>query len=168
MVIGHGRLDPNCHAAPTTRPPPEGARRAAASAQRAAALAGWVAAHVLLLALSGGHLPFHASSLTEPPTVSAVLRTDAMLLEVAVLMVVVHLLTRRRTVPDLAARAPATPRARAETVAVLGYGILASAGGACSAPHWAGTPSVSTSRTWSSAPTGPWCQPKRCAGPATT
>ncbi len=94
------------------------------------ALAGWVAAHVLLLALSGGHLPFHASSLTEPPTVSAVLRTDAMLLEVAVLMVVVHLLTRRRTVPDLAARAPATPRARAETVAVLGYGILASAGGA--------------------------------------
>ncbi len=94
------------------------------------AVVGWVAAHVLLFVLAGGHLPFHASSLTDPPTVSAVMRTDAMLLEVAALMVVVHLLTRRRAVPDLAARAPARPRARAETAAVLGYGILASAGGA--------------------------------------
>jgi len=44
-------------------------------------------------------------------------------------MVVVHLLTRRRVVPDLAARAPAVRRARTETLAVLGYGLVAMAGG---------------------------------------
>lgn len=93
------------------------------------AVAGWLLAHVVLLALAGGHLPFHAGSLAVPPTPSAVLRTDAMLAEVFALMLVVHLITRHRAWPDLAARAPAGPRARAETAAVLGYGVLAMAGG---------------------------------------
>lgn len=93
------------------------------------AVAGWVAVNVLLIALAGGHLPFHASSLAQPPTVNAILTADAMFVEVFALMVVVHLLTRRRTVPDLATRAPAQPAARRETLAVLAYGVAAMLGG---------------------------------------
>ena len=117
--------------APAPRPPAPRTRHLAPLRRRSVqlAVAGWVLAHLLLLALAGGHLPFHASALAEPPALDAVLRTDAMLLEVFVLMVVVHLLTRRRPRIDLAARAPARPVARAETVAVLAYGALAMAGG---------------------------------------
>lgn len=86
----------------------------------------WVVANIALIALSGRHLPFHASSLTTPPTVEAVLNADAMFLEVFALMGVVHLLTRRRNVPDLAARAPARPVAKRETFGLIGYGIVAS------------------------------------------
>ncbi len=93
------------------------------------AVLGWLAVNVLLVALAGGHLPFHASSLAGPPTVTKVLFTDAMFLEVFMLMVVVHLLTRKRAVPDIAERAPAAPRARAEMLAVLAYGVAAMLGG---------------------------------------
>ncbi|MDN5913964.1 MAG: hypothetical protein L0I76_02410 [Pseudonocardia sp.] len=93
------------------------------------ALAGWAVTNLLLLALAGGHLPFHATSLAQPPAATAVLRADAMFVEVFALMVVVHLLTRHRRIPDLAARAPARPLARSETLAVLAYGVLAMAGG---------------------------------------
>jgi hypothetical protein len=93
------------------------------------AVLGWLAVNVLLVALAGAHLPFHASSLAEPPTLTKVLSTDAMFLEVFLLMVVVHLLTRNRAVPDIAERAPAAPRARAEMLAVLAYGVAAMLGG---------------------------------------
>lgn len=52
-----------------------------------------------------------------------------MLIEVFALMVVVHLLTRHRPAPDLAARAPDRARAGKETLAVLAYGVAAMAGG---------------------------------------
>ncbi|MBO0878120.1 MAG: hypothetical protein J2P19_32505 [Pseudonocardia sp.] len=90
---------------------------------------GWLAVNVGLVALAGEHLPFRASSLAQPPTVAAVLNADAMFAEVFVLMVVAHLLTRRREVPDLACRAPADAVAKKETLAVLSYGLLAMMGG---------------------------------------
>lgn len=93
------------------------------------AIGGWLAANVGLILLADGHLPFHASSLAQPPTVAAVLHADAMFVEVFALMVVVHLLTRRRAIPDLTSRAPATPVAKKETLAVLAYGVVAMAGG---------------------------------------
>ena len=46
-----------------------------------------------------------------------------------VLMALVYGLTYRRTVPDLAARAPDRDRAWRETLTVLGYAALAQAGG---------------------------------------
>ena len=52
-----------------------------------------------------------------------------MFVEVFALMVVVHLMTRRRTIPDIAGRAPERGRAARETALVLGYGIAAMAGG---------------------------------------
>lgn len=52
-----------------------------------------------------------------------------MFAEVFLLMAVVHLLTRRRVVPDIATRAPARPVALSETLVVLAYGVLAMLGG---------------------------------------
>lgn len=110
---------------------PAAARRGGLLRRRSVqiAIAGWLAVNAILILLAGGHLPFHASSLVQPPTVAAVLSADAMFLEVFALMGVAYLLTRRRADPDLAARAPATPSARRETVAVLAYGLVAMAGG---------------------------------------
>ncbi len=93
------------------------------------AVAGWAVVNVALIALAGGHLPLRASSLAQPPTVSKVVGTDLMYLEVFALMVVVHLLTRRRVVPDLAERAPLRAVARREVAGVVGYGLLAVLGG---------------------------------------
>lgn len=79
--------------------------------------------------MSLAHLPLQASALAEPPAPLKVLGTDAMFVEVFVLMAVVHLLTRRRTVPDIAQRAPDTPLAGQETALVLTYGFTAMMGG---------------------------------------
>lgn len=93
------------------------------------AVLGWLGSTVLLVTLAGGHLPFHASSLSSPPTAAAVLQTSGMFVEVFALMVVVRLMTRRRGVVDLAARAPERSVAAVETAVVLGYGVLAMAVG---------------------------------------
>lgn len=92
-------------------------------------LVAWVATNAGLIALGGGHLPFHASKLADPPTAGAVLQTNAMFLEVFALMGVVHLLTRRRPLPDLAARAPEREVAARETALLVAYGALAMIGG---------------------------------------
>jgi hypothetical protein len=44
-------------------------------------------------------------------------------------MIVVHLLTRRRVVPDIAARVPSRSLAARETALMVGYGVLAMVGG---------------------------------------
>jgi hypothetical protein len=93
------------------------------------ALAAWAATNAALIALGGDHLPFHASKLADPPTAGTVLQTNAMFLEVFALMGVVHLLTRRRPAPDVAARAPDRGQAATETALVLAYGVLAMVGG---------------------------------------
>lgn len=93
------------------------------------AVVAWVAANAALIALGGGHLPFHATKLADQPTLGTVLQTNAMFFEVFALMGVVHLLTLRRPVPDIAARAPESGLAARETVMVLAYGVLAMVGG---------------------------------------
>ncbi|MGH3448086.1 MAG: hypothetical protein ACRDQA_23385 [Nocardioidaceae bacterium] len=90
-----------------------------------AALVGLVLVNVVLVALSSGHLPLEATSLASPPAMGKVLGTDAMFVEVFFLMGVVHLLTRRRSVPDIAARAPDRNIAKRETLLVVAYGVLA-------------------------------------------
>ncbi|WP_231650265.1 hypothetical protein [Gordonia sihwensis] len=93
------------------------------------AAAGWLVINAVLIAVAGRHLPLHASELAEPPTAQKVIGTDLMYLEVFALMVVVHLLTRHRRVPDIATRAPERTRARAEVAATLGYGVAGMVGG---------------------------------------
>lgn len=92
-------------------------------------LLAWLAANVVLVGLAGGHLPFHASALATPPTVSKVALTDVMFVEVFVQMTIVHLLTRHRKVPDIASRAPARSQARREVGYLLAYGLMAMLGG---------------------------------------
>lgn len=93
------------------------------------ALVAWATANATLVVLGGGHLPFHANRLAAPPTTGTVLRTNAMFLEVFALMGVVRVLTRRRPVPDVAARAPEQRLAARETALVVAYGMLAMLGG---------------------------------------
>lgn len=89
----------------------------------------WLVVNVVLVVLSGGHLPFRASSLATPPAMGKVVLTNVMFAEVFVQMAIVHLLTRRRKVPDIAARAPARLQAKHEVVYMLVYGLAAMAGG---------------------------------------
>ncbi|MCB0896240.1 MAG: hypothetical protein KDB43_12835 [Nocardioidaceae bacterium] len=107
-----------------TDDPPLVARLARSRGVRASVCA-WAGVNALLLGIAGDHLPFHASELADPPAVMTVLQTNAMFLEVFALMLVVHLLTRHRVPPDLAARAPVHSQAIRETVGLLGYGVAA-------------------------------------------
>lgn len=113
------------------RPPPEVRGPSGLLRRRSLwyALGWWALTNVVLIALGGGHLPFHASTLAVPPTTGVVLRTDLMFIEVFALMGVVHLLTRRRVVPDVASRVPSRTAAARETALMVGYGVLAMTGG---------------------------------------
>jgi hypothetical protein len=93
------------------------------------AVIGWVAANALAVAVGSGGLPFDWPALAGRSVSGRLVETNLALLEVFVLMGVVYRLTRRRTAPDLAARAPQRTVARRETVALLAYGVLGLAGG---------------------------------------
>ncbi|MBO0813120.1 MAG: hypothetical protein J2P23_13895 [Microlunatus sp.] len=98
--------------------------------------------------MSFGHLPLRASSLADPPAPVRILSTDAMFVEVFGLMIIVHLFTRRRPVPDLAGRAPQADVARWEMLLTIGYGLLAMLGGLPSVMLSAGMRSASTWTAW--------------------
>ncbi len=117
----------------STPPPPDrtpsGIRRLLRQRSVRLALAGWVLINALLIALAHGQLPFDLPRSADMSTADHVVAANVELLEVTLLMVIVHLLTRRRRVPDLAARAPARPAAKREAALLLGYGVLGSLGG---------------------------------------
>lgn len=92
------------------------------------ALLAWVGANAFVL-VDGGPLPFDWPDRAARPVPEHLLEVNLALVQVLALMVVVHLLTRRRRAPDLAARVPARALAIRETVLLLGYGVLGMAGG---------------------------------------
>jgi len=75
------------------------------AAQVAAAL--WIAAYGAVLLLAGGHLPFDRPALAQVPFAVQVAAPTLEMVEIFLLMGVVHWLTRKRLIPDIAARAPA-------------------------------------------------------------
>jgi hypothetical protein len=85
--------------------------------------AGWLLMVVLLLGLAEDALPFDWPAPGAAGSVSGRL-SDAGLafLEFVLLTLVVYALTRHRTLPDIAARAPARALARRETLLLLAYG----------------------------------------------
>jgi hypothetical protein len=83
----------------------------------------WLAANVVVLLLAGDALPFDWPD-TPGSAVDHVLNTNLGLVWIFGLMGVTLLLTRRRTAPDLAARAPDRATALRETVLLLAYGAL--------------------------------------------
>src|SRR5947209_13179962 len=95
--------------------------------QAAAAL--WIVANVAVIWLAGGFLPFDRPALADMPFGQQVALPSLGLIEVLVLMAVVYLLTARRVIPDLAARAPERPQAARETALMLGYAALGQIGG---------------------------------------
>lgn len=88
----------------------------------------WLAANVVTLLLADNALPF---DWPDVPGSAAehVLNTNIGLLWIFGLMLLTYWLTRRRAIPDLAARVPDRATAWRETVLLIGYGILALAGG---------------------------------------
>jgi hypothetical protein len=97
------------------------------AAQVAALL--WVAAIGAVIVLAGGNLPFDRPAMAGMPFAQQVALPTLGLIEIFALMAVVYGLTRRRKIPDLAARAPAHPQAVRETAILLGYAGLGQVGG---------------------------------------
>jgi hypothetical protein len=89
----------------------------------------WIALNIAAIVLSGGILPFDRPALAALPFAGQMAIPTVGLLEIFALMAVVYWLTRSRTKPDLAARAPARARAALETVGVLAYAMAGQVGG---------------------------------------
>jgi hypothetical protein len=96
-------------------------------AQGAAAL--WVAGTLVALWLAQGSLPFNRPAVASLPFAVQMAEPSIAMLEVFILMGLAFLLTRTRSIPDLAARAPQRRIALRETVGVLIYATLGQIGG---------------------------------------
>ena len=95
--------------------------------QAAAAL--WAIGYGVVLWLAHGSLPFDRPAVARLSFAAQLASPTVALIEVFVLMAVVFFVTRKRAVPDMAARAPAKRRALIETVLVLAYAAAGQMGG---------------------------------------
>jgi hypothetical protein len=93
------------------------------------AVALWVAAHIVVLWLAGGSLPFDRPAVAQLPFVVQLAAPTVTMVEIFALMALTYLLTRRREIPDMVARAPERPLAVRETIGVLAYAALGQIGG---------------------------------------
>ena len=88
------------------------------------ALVLWVAASFAVFPLSGGRLPFNRPAMANFSVGFQVIAATVVLALMFLQMGVVYLLTRRRTIPDMASRAPADALARREVWLLWTYGAL--------------------------------------------
>jgi hypothetical protein len=89
----------------------------------------WIGAYAIVLALARGALPFDRPAVAQFPFAVQMAAPTFTLIEIFVLMVLTFFITRRRVIPDMAARAPDRATALRETVAVIAYAALGQAGG---------------------------------------
>jgi hypothetical protein len=89
----------------------------------------WVVSYLVVLWLARGSLPFDRPAVAQLPFALQMAAPSITLLEIFVLMGLAFLLTRRRVIPDMAARAPERRVALRETVIVLAYAALGQVGG---------------------------------------
>jgi hypothetical protein len=89
----------------------------------------WVVSYLIVLWLARGSLPFDRPAVAQLPFALQMAAPSITLLEIFVLMGLVFLLTRRRVIPDMNARAPEHRAALRETVLVLAYAALGQVGG---------------------------------------
>jgi hypothetical protein len=94
-----------------------------------AAAAIWVVAHIAVIALTGGAVPFDRPELAGLSSAVQLALPSVSLIEIFALMGIVAFLTRRRVVPDMAARAPAKSIAAAEVFGLVIYAMAGQAGG---------------------------------------
>jgi hypothetical protein len=89
----------------------------------------WLAGYLAVLWLARGTLPFDRPAIARLPFSLQLAAPSLTLLEIFVLMGLAFWITRRRSVPDMAARAPARRIALRETLLVLAYAAAGQAGG---------------------------------------
>jgi hypothetical protein len=89
----------------------------------------WITLNAAAVYLSGGVLPFDRPAIAALPFAAQMAFPTVGLLEIFMLMGVVYALTRRRTIPDIASRAPARARAALETIGLLAYAMTGQVGG---------------------------------------
>src|SRR6202158_6036545 len=93
----------------------------------------WLAASLAVFPVSGGELPFHRPLLNSLPLLAQVIAPFIVLIVVFVEMAITYFLTRRRILPDMAARAPERGVARREILLLWLYGAAVLLIG-----HWLG------------------------------
>ncbi|HXZ12098.1 MAG TPA: hypothetical protein VEG64_06875 [Candidatus Sulfotelmatobacter sp.] len=84
----------------------------------------WAAGSYAVFPLSGGTLPFNRPGMAGSSIERQVIFPHVVLAIFLILLAVIYLLTRKRAIPDLAARAPNVPMAVRETLALWGYGAI--------------------------------------------
>ena len=91
----------------------------------------WAALTLAIFPLSQGSIPFQLKLFQDKgtPFLGQVFTFEGSLVLALVIIGVAYLVTRHRPVPDLAARAPAVAVARVETLAMVGYAIVAQIAG---------------------------------------
>ena len=82
-----------------------------------------------VLRIGGGSLPFSRPAVATLPFVAQVVGPTIALAEVFILMVVAYVVTQRRAIPDMAARAPDRQIAMRETLFLILYAAAGQAGG---------------------------------------
>ncbi|MFZ3453437.1 hypothetical protein [Arthrobacter sp. 7Tela_A1] len=93
------------------------------------AAAAWLAANLWIGLAPGSRLPFDWPARAELSKLEILAEINLAMAQIVLLMGVVYLLTRRRPDPLLSRRAPEHRRALAETLGLLGYGVLGMMGG---------------------------------------
>ncbi len=93
------------------------------------AVALWIVAYLVVLWLAHGALPFDRPAVAHLPFASQVAAPTIGMIEILALMVLTFLLTRKRVIPYMAARAPERRVALRETLLVLAYAALGQVGG---------------------------------------
>jgi MFS family permease len=86
---------------------------------------GWLAISGIALALADDTLPFDRPALAGVSTLTQIINGWLNLLGAGILIVITYLMTRRRTVPDMAARAPERGHAVREAGLIVGYILVA-------------------------------------------
>jgi hypothetical protein len=89
----------------------------------------WIVANAAVLLLADGRLPFDRPALAGIPFAAQVAAPSLTMIEIFLLMGVVHWLTRKRAIADIAARAPGRRVAGRETAALLAYAAAGQVGG---------------------------------------
>jgi len=98
----------------------------------------WALISLAIFPLSQGTLPFQLKLFDEKgtPFLGRILTFEGSLFLALAIMGLAYLITIRRPVPDMAARAPAVAVARAETLGMVGYAIVAQIAGAFLGHAW--------------------------------
>jgi hypothetical protein len=93
------------------------------------AVALWIVGYALVLWLAHGLLPFDRPAVAQLPFAVQMAVPTIGMIQIFVLMFVAFLVTRKRVIPDMAARAPEHRIALRETIFVLAYAAVGQIGG---------------------------------------